>query len=96
MREDVPRHYCGLTNHSSPAGPTCVPAQESPFYPSLVLMAVHCGVRLALLNARIGAQDLYSWSAWGMYRTLLREVLHSFSLIVPQSDKVPAGGSDWS
>ena len=70
--------------------------QVSPFYTSLVLMAARCGVRLALLNARIGMQDMLSWHAWGMYRTLLREVVQSFSLIIPQSDKVLNGRRDES
>lgn len=61
---------------------------ESPSWPLLVELAGASGLRLALLNARMGSAwfKRYYYSAPG--RAMLGQLMDRFTLIVPQSDVV--------
>ncbi|KAJ9507689.1 hypothetical protein QJQ45_019133, partial [Haematococcus lacustris] len=59
---------------------------ESPFLPSLVAAARRYGVKLALLNARMSTEDLLKWHTSRGRRRMLKQMVDSFSLIIPQSD----------
>lgn len=61
---------------------------ESPGWPLLVEMAGAAGLRLALLNARLGSRWFRSNFHRRQGRAMMARVLSRFTLIVPQSDVV--------
>jgi hypothetical protein len=64
--------------------------QESPAWPVLVESCAARGIRMGLLNARMSSRAFLSWFQPRVSRALLRRMMASFSLVVPQSDIVSA------
>jgi 3-deoxy-D-manno-octulosonic-acid transferase len=75
---DTPRAVARFLNHWRPHAALFA---ESELWPNLVLSAKAAGVRLALVSARMTER---SASAWRRQASLVRAMLQSFDLVLPQ------------
>ncbi|GLC73470.1 hypothetical protein PLESTF_001381400 [Pleodorina starrii] len=58
---------------------------DTPFQRELALMARESGVSLALLNAHMPGEEMLEWHAHRTSREMLKQMLSSYSLIVPRT-----------